>query len=41
MLVQVPPQLNQTMLLTDLQKYQQVGESTGVIPVQNVNPDKK
>lgn len=41
MVVQTPPQLNQMMLLTDLQKYQQIGESAGVVAVQNVNPAKK
>lgn len=41
MVVETPPQLNQMMLLTDLQKYQQIGESAGVVAVQNVNPAKK
>ena len=31
MVVQTPPQLNQMMLLTDLQKYQQIAESAGVV----------
>lgn len=37
MVVQTPPQLNQTMLLTDLQKYQQIGESAGVVQTQKMN----